>query len=188
MRRKSAIFGAVLMVVAFGILTIFIIAPAMIMPLDYAPLLKDIIQRAVCGSDETLSAAYSTYSTPGTTSTSIDYTCVDKQENAREVGDDIIKAAGIGYVVIFLTGLFTFMFGMQDTGKQTKSSSASVKSGKSSNRSESIASETLDFQPKDSPEHVPLAQRLQELKDALHQGLITEAEYKAKRQQLLDES
>jgi hypothetical protein len=38
------------------------------------------------------------------------------------------------------------------------------------------------------PDHVPLAQRLQELKDALHAGLITEAEYKVKRQQLLDES
>lgn len=179
MRRRIAIFGAALMVIAFGILTIFIIAPALIMPLDNAPLLKDIMQLAVCGSNETLTAAYSTYSTPGTTSTSIDYTCVDKQENAREVGDDMIKAAGIGYVVLFLIGLFTFMFGMQDAGKQTRLPSAPVKSEKSSGGSNRFTA---------SDGHIPLAQRLQELKEAFHAGLITEAEYKAKRQELLDES
>jgi len=38
------------------------------------------------------------------------------------------------------------------------------------------------------PDHVPLAQRLQELKDAYSAGLITEAEYTTKRKALLDET
>ncbi len=177
MRRRIGYLGAALMIIAFVILTIFIIAPAIIMPLDNAPLLKGIMQIAVCGSNETLTAGYSTYETPGTTSTSIEYNCVDKQQNARDVGDRIIEVGGIGYLVLFLTGLFTFLFGMQDTNKKTGVPSASAR--------EKSAPVTASGHDHSSPVHVPLAQQLQELKDALDAGLITEAEYQSKRLELL---
>ena len=197
MRRPIAIFGAVLMVIAFVILTIFIIAPAIIMPLDNAPLLKGIIQMAVCNPNETLTTSYSTFEIPGESSTSIEYTCVDGQENTRDVSQQIIVAGGVGYVVLFLIGLFTFLSAMRDADKPTKAASAAARSAladrmaraeqlealvEAQGKSSSFTASEQDHSPSD---HVPLAQQLQELKDALDAGLITEAEYKSKRLELL---
>src|SRR5260221_3888476 len=126
MRRLIVIFGIALMVFAFVILTIFIIAPSVITPLDNAPLLRGIMQMAVCRSNEELTAGYSTFRTPGTTRTSIGYNCVDKQQNARNVNDQVLQIGGIGYLVPFLVGLFMALLGRQDAKKQPNSPSATA--------------------------------------------------------------
>ncbi|MBI1259811.1 MAG: hypothetical protein GC204_20275 [Chloroflexi bacterium] len=195
MKRLMRIFGAVLIVLAFTILTIFIIAPAIIMPLDNAPLLKSIMQAAVCSSNETLTAEYSTYTVPGSSTTSISYHCVDGEQNAREVGDDIIKAGGISYVVLFLIGLFTFLSSTQDSDKKSKAKAAAAQRAEQMARAEQLEAlveaggkgvgVSASRHNHSQSDHIPLAQQLQELKDALDAGLITEAEYKAKRLELL---
>ncbi len=189
MRRVIAIFGAVLMVIAFIILTIFIIAPAAIMPLDNAPLLKGILQTAICQPNEELIAGYSTFSIPGETSTNIEFNCVDSQHNARDVSQQFIQIGGIGYIVLFLIGLFTFLSAMRGSDQRTGVPAAAKASQQSSGASATvIPSGQAQFRTQAEPDHLPLAQRLQELKDALNARLITEAEYQSKRRELLDES
>jgi hypothetical protein len=207
MRRLIVIFGIALMVFAFVILTIFIIAPSVVSSLDDAPLIKGIMQTAVCRSNEELTAGYSTFRTPGTTRTSIGYNCVDKQQNARNVNDQVLQIGGIGYLVPFLVGLFMALLGRPDDKKQTNGPSAAAGSDladrtahadrieailearqKSSGSTISNPGGHVHSQAKDQPNHLPLAQRLEELKQAFNEGLITEAEYTAKRKDLLNQS
>jgi len=121
MRRFIGIFGIALMVIAFVILTIFIIAPSMV-SLDNAPLLRGMMQIAVCRSDEVLTAGYSTYRTPGTSTTSIHYHCVDGQQNARDVNQQIVQIGALGYLGPFLIGLFTFLLTRLSNKKHTVAS------------------------------------------------------------------
>ncbi len=198
MRRWIVIVGIALMVFAFVILTLFIIAPSVVSSLDDAPLLKNIMQIAVCKPNEVLTAAYSTYDTPTSTTRSLDTSCVDSEHNARDVSQQIIGIGAVGYLGPFLIGLFMAMLGRPGDKKQTDVASPAVgidvadrtarvhrlearekSSGKVSN---------VNPSGQGQPDHLPLAQRLRELKEAFNAGLITEAEYKAKRNELLKES
>ena len=184
------------MVIAFVILTIFIIAPAIIMPLDNAPLLKGIIQMAVCSSNETLTTSYSTFEIPGESSTSIEYTCVDGQKNTRDVGDKLLWPAGSAMWCCSSLAYLHFCplcrmrtskpklirCCTQRARRPDGSRGAIGSSGRSRRKSSSLNRIRHDHSQSD---HVPLAQQLQELKDALDAGLITEAEYKSKRLELL---
>ncbi|MHB8628195.1 MAG: SHOCT domain-containing protein [Aggregatilineales bacterium] len=228
MRRLLVIFGVALMVFAFVILTIFIIAPAVFMPLDNAPLLKDILQIAVCNSNEVLTADYSTYDTPTSTTVSVGMNCVDSQQNARDVSQQLIQIGAIGYLGPFLIGLFMALLAGSSGEKQTKVPAPAVRNhrprswaaSQAESSSPTVGSdradrnarpETLDAllesreqsraevsslnpsgqahsQTQDQPDHLPLAQRLRELKEAYHAGLMTEAEYQEKRREVLNES
>src|SRR5260370_7609103 len=126
MRRLIVIFGIALMVFAFVILTLFIIAPAVVSSLDDAPLLRNIMQIAVCKPNEVLTAHYSTYSTPTSTTRSTDMSCVDSEHNARDVSQQIIGIGAIGYLGPFLIGLFMALLGRPDDKKQTAVPSSAV--------------------------------------------------------------
>lgn len=206
MRRMIGIFGIGLMVFAFVVLTIFIVAPAAIGSLDDAPLLKNIMQSLMCRSDEVLTAKYSTYSTPTSTTRSTDLKCVDREQNARDVSQQLIGIGAIGYLVPFLVGLFKFSLGrggnrtqftarftvpginfadrQADSMEQLLDASEKVRSRAGSSNPAGGFHPTLQ----DHPEHLQVAQRLRELKDAYSAGLLTESEYEAQRQKLVDES
>jgi hypothetical protein len=206
MRRLVVIFGIALMVFAFVILTIFIIAPAVVGSLDDAPLLKSIIQTAVCSSNEVLTASYSTYNTPTETTRSIYPSCVDKEQHARDVSQQIIQIGAIGYFGPFLIGLFMALLGRPGDKKQSYVPPAAAKSDFAGREADALKalmeareqlkdklansdlSGRVHFQTQEQADHVPLAQRLRELKEAYSSGLVTEAEYNAKRKELLNES
>ena len=207
MRRFIGIFGIALMIIAFVILTIFIIAPS-IVSLDDAPLLRGMMQMAVCRSDEVLTAGYSTYRTPGTSTTSINYHCVDGQQNARDVNQQIVQIGAFGYLVPFLIGLFTFLLNRSSGKKQGNLRPGSVASDiaalnssikeqeaihKARMKSRSGGSSSNPTGPVHSQahghsDHLPLAQRLEELKEAFNAGLMTEGEYEARRKELLNKN
>ncbi len=205
MRRVIVILGVVLMVLAFVILTLFIIAPAVISPLDNAPFLKGILQTMLCQPNERLTASYSTYNTPTSSTRSTDLTCVDSRGNEREVSGQIIGIGMVGYLVPFLSGLFMSMLGAS-AGKKTQvyvpSTTRSSKYNPNAERLEALVEAQMKsnggsnggqtgqtyFPAHDFGEHRPLTQRLQELKDAYNAGLVTEAEYNEKRKELLNES
>ena len=202
MRRWIVIFGIALMVFAFVILTLFIIAPAVVSSLDDAPLLRNIMQIAVCRPNEVLTAAYSTYSTPTSTTRTTDMSCVDSEHNARDVSQQIIGIGAIGYLGPFLIGLFMALLGRPDDKKQTTVPSMAVGIDVADRTARAQRLEallqarekssggvaSLSASEQGQPGHLPLAQRLRELKEAFNAGLITEAEYKAKRKELLNES
>ncbi len=207
MRRLVVIFGVALMVFAFVILTIFIIAPAVVGSLDDAPFLKSMIQTAVCSSNEVLTASYSTYNTPTETTRSIHPSCVDKEKHARDVSQQIIQIGAIGYLAPFLIGLFMTVGAKPGNKKQSYVSPTTVKSDvanheadalkalmeasdqlKSGLASANLGGRQFHFQRGDQADHVSLAQRLRELKEAYSSGLVTEAEYNARRKELLNES
>src|SRR5215467_11534982 len=98
MKRIVVGFGVGLSVVSFVALMIFIVLPAVV-PLDSLPVVKDAIQAFFCKSGETLTPSYSTYTTPGTTTQSTDLKCVNSDGHGRDVSDDFIKAAFVGYLV-----------------------------------------------------------------------------------------
>jgi hypothetical protein len=206
MRRLIVIFGIALMVFAFVILTLFIIAPSVVSSLDDAPLLKSILQIAVCGSNEVLTANYSTYDTPASSTRSVYLNCVDREQNARDVSQQTIQIGMIGYLGPFLIGLFMARLGRPGNKRQTKvlSSAAGInfadreadtlegllKTSKEARGRVTILNPSgqVHSQMHNQPDHLPLAQRLRELKEAYSAGLLTEAEYQAKRKELLDES
>ncbi len=176
MRRFFVFFGIALVVFAFAVLTLFIILPAVV-TLDDAPLLKSVMQLVACKPNEVLTGDYSTYETPTSSTRSTDLSCVDDEHQARDVNGLLIGIGAVGYVVPFLVGLFMALLAGSQTQKQrARKSSPPSNYTRTQNYSAPL------------PDHVPLAQRLQELKDAQHAGLITEAEYTEKRRALLDES
>ncbi len=201
MRRLLVIFGIALMVFAFVILTLFIIAPAVVGSLDDAPFLKGIIQTAVCRSNEVLTAGYSTYDTPTSTTRSVDMACVDAAQNGRDVSQQIIQIGMFGYLGPFLIGLFMSLLARPGNKKQAQDRLAVAGSSFADHEADTLEalmnaskgtgphpSGHVHSQTQDQPEHVPLSQRLRELKEAYSAGLLTEAEYQAKRKQLLNES
>src|SRR5215510_11110945 len=97
MKRLVTRFGIGLSVFAFVALMIFIVLPA-VAPLDDLPVVKNVIQALFCKSGETLTPSYSTYTTPGTTTKSTDLRCVNSEGQGRDVSQDFLKAAFIGYL------------------------------------------------------------------------------------------
>ncbi|MEO8396513.1 MAG: SHOCT domain-containing protein [Chloroflexota bacterium] len=166
------------MVFAFVILTIFIILPSVV-TLDDTPLLKNLIQIVACKPNEMLTADYSTYDTPTSSTRSTDLSCVDNENQARDVSQQLIGIGAVGYLGPFLIGLFMALL----AGAQT----VKTKEALGKDRPKHDYARTQDLSDP-MPEHVPLAQRLQELKEAHSAGLITEAEYTEKRRALLDEN
>ncbi len=186
MRRAFVILGVVLMVVAFVILFLFIIGPSMF-TIEDAPLLKNVLQTLACQPGENLTASYSTYDTPTSTTRSTDLSCVDSGGNARDVSGNLIGIGAVGYFVPFLVGLFmTIIAGNQK--KTSTSYTGNFIRVNSRNTDDFLTPTAQDYASAPEPDHKPLAQRLQELKDAYSAGLITEAEYKAKRAEVLEEN
>jgi hypothetical protein len=197
MRRFFLIFGIVLMVFAFVILGLFIIAPA-VFTMDDAPLLKSIMQTLTCNPNETLTASYSTYDTPTSSTRSTDLSCVDNEKHARDVSGQLIGVGAVGYLVPFLVGLFmTLLAGNLKTKGYTATSNYDTSA--SDDRRARVEATRKDMEKllaqqkmgndgsEPLPDHMPLAQRLKELKDAYSAGLVTEAEYTTKRKALIDE-
>lgn len=213
MRRFFIIWGIALIVFSVVILVVFIIAPA-VFTIDDAPFLKSIMQAVACEPGEELTAKYSTYSTPGTTTRSTAMSCVNNEQQARDVSGQIIGIGAVGYLVPFLVGLFMTMLAASSS-RNAKPSTASDYSNTAGFFTDQQSSAADDRRARQEAarrdhekqaarnamrkgshgvnpsaplhNHIPLAQRLQELKDAYSAGLITEAEYTARRSALLNE-
>jgi len=198
MRRFFIILGIVLMVFAFVILGLFIIAPA-VFTMDDAPLLKNVMQTLVCEPNEVLTARYSTYSTPGTTTRSTALSCVDNEKHGRDVSGQIIGVGAVGYLVPFLVGLFMTLLAGRPSEKTDSATTGGFNDSVAQERRARVEATRKDMEkliaqqamrddhPAPIKGHLPLAQRLQELKDAYSAGLITESEYSTKRAALLNE-
>src|SRR5579859_6432075 len=104
MKRIVVRFGIGLSAFAFIALMIFIVLPAVV-PLTSLPVVKNAIQVLFCKSGETLTPSYSTYETPGTTTTSTDLQCVNRDGQGHDVSQDFLKVAFIGYLGTFLGGI-----------------------------------------------------------------------------------
>ncbi len=188
MKLPLTLIGSLLMVLAFVILGTFIIAPAVIAPLDNAPVLKNFLQGVLCHQGETLTASYSEYDTPTSTTRSNDMECVDSEGQQRDVNGSIIGIGLVGYLVPFLGGLFLTitgswqrrqrMMGIYRTPYQDNVSplvgGMNVRFDRFDNNSASV-----------SHGHGTLTQRLSELKGAFDAGLLTQDEYDSKRKELL---
>jgi len=170
MARFFQYLGILLCVLAFVVLGIFIIGPAVI-SLDSAPLLRNIMQAAVCKPDETLRAQYSTFTRPGETTTSIAYACMDKADNARRINDQVVGIGGVGFVALWLIGMFMAMtaFGSRESKKAAAVASRPIAAP--------ISTYTTG--------HRPIIARLLDLKTALMSEQITQAEYESARNEVL---
>ncbi|HLY24760.1 MAG TPA: SHOCT domain-containing protein [Aggregatilineales bacterium] len=209
MNRVMVMVGAVLMVIAFLILGVFVIAPAVFSPLDSAPLLKNVLQSVICKQGEALTASYSEYDTPTSTTRSTDLTCVNNEKQGRDVSGAVIGIGLVGYLVPFLGGLFLTMIGANRAKSAAMGQSGwrgtyqqdlaylASKRGNPAAFSANIApggNMTVigpDGLPHakglDASGHQTLAHRLSELKDAFDSGLLTQEEYDGKRKELLKE-
>jgi len=188
MRRIVTRFGIGLSVFAFVALMIFIVLPA-IVPLNNLPIVDSVIQALFCKSGETLNPSYSTYETPGTTTTSTDLQCVNSDGQGRDVSDDFIKAMFIGYLVTFLGGIAIVGIAQYIPTRQGTSKTPAMQSFHD-NHSAAEHVHTHHHEPisEGTSSHLSLTYRLTELKSALDAGLITQAEYDAKRHELLKEA
>ena len=209
MKKLLVIVGVLLMVLAFVILGTFIIAPAVIAPLDNAPLLKNFLQGVLCKPGETLTVAYSTYDTPTSTTRSNDMNCVDKTGQPRDVNGQIIGIGLVGYLVPFLGGLFMSMIGGMGNRRQIAGPIVYRNSYQTDMSQLAEGMNVPGFHVKvepggnvivtdkdgkvyskqlgDNVSHATLTQRLSELKGAFDSGLLTQDEYDAKRKELLKE-
>lgn len=187
MKRIVIIFGISLSVFAFVALMIFIVLPAVV-PLYRLPVVKDVIQVLFCKSGETLNASYSTYETPGTTTQSTDLQCVNRDGKGRDVSEDFIKAAFVGYLVTFLGGIAIVGIAQYFPTRQTVPTPSPAESfHENHNVAGYVPTHRHQSVGGGTSSHLPLTYRLTELKAALDAGLITQAEYDAKREELLKE-
>lgn len=183
MRRFFMILGIVLMVFAFAVLTIFIILPSVV-NFDDTPFLKNIMQSVACQPGEKVTASYSTYDTPTSSTRSTYLSCVNSEGQERDASQQIISIGAVGYLVPFLVGLFMTLI----AGNKSKKSRSGW-SPDGSNFSNTTVSTFPDARINAVTEgHVPLVQRLQELKEARNAGLITDTEYAERRKALLNET
>jgi Short C-terminal domain len=186
MKRIVTRIGIGLSVFAFVALMILIVLPALA-PLDSLPVVKTVIQALFCKPGETLTASYSTFQTPGTTRQSTDLQCVNGDGPARHVGQDFIKAVFIGYLVTFLGGLAIVGIAQY---LPTRQAGPTPSQSFHENRSTEGHIHTYRHEPVSggTASHLSLTYRLAELKSALDAGLITQAEYDAKRAEVLKEA
>src|SRR5579863_2927062 len=95
--------GIAMSVFAFVALMVVVVLPAVV-PIANLPFVQSIVQVAFCKPGEKLSTTYSTYDTPGRSTTSADMQCVNSDGQGREINDDFFKFVFIGYLVTFLGG------------------------------------------------------------------------------------
>ena len=157
------------------------------MPIDSVPCMTPILQSLLCEGGETVNVERHSYSRrPGETSYSATYFCTNNEEVQRDVTGRAIMIGIAVFVVPFLIGLFMIIGG--SIGMAGKAASAAVGGATSTIMTMSADSARVNrngFGPpvgKDS-----ITERLKALKNAYDQGLITEAEYESKRQQILGE-
>ncbi|MBA3869086.1 MAG: SHOCT domain-containing protein [Anaerolineae bacterium] len=190
MRRFFMILGIILMVFAFVILTVFIILPSVV-TLDDTPFLKNIMQSVACQPGEKLTASYSTYDTPTSTTRSTYMSCVNSEGQERDASQQLIGIGAVGYLGPFLVGLFmTLLAGNLAKKDRLQKANAQVAEATSTwddSWKDRTNQASVGNYSEPAPAHVSLTQRLQELKEARNAGLITDAEYTTKRKALLNE-
>src|SRR5258708_28722072 len=110
MRRFFKVLGILLLTMSAVFMITFIILPAVIPSFDSLPPLKATFQALFCKPDEKFQEARQTYRpSPGTTVTSIDYACVNRTGQQRDIAQAPIAVGAGGYFVTFLPGLFILM-------------------------------------------------------------------------------
>lgn len=188
MKRIVTRFGIGLSVFAFAALMIFIVLPS-IVSLDKLPAVDSVIQVLFCKSGETLKPSYSTYETPGTTTTSTDLQCVDSEGKGRDVSQDFLQAAFIGYLVTFLGGFVIVGIAQYFPSRQAEPIPSPPQSFHEHHNAEAqVHMHHHEPVNESTSSHLSLASRLVELKAARDAGLITQAEYDAKREEILKDA
>ena len=186
MRRFFIWLGVFLMVFAFVVLFTLIILPSVISSFDSVPPLKATFQVLFCKAGETLHDSRTTYNpSPGTTVTTVDVSCVDKEGKEREISGDVIGAGAVGYLVPFLVGLFMALIAASREKVPPIPTPTSTYKPPVQVHDDPIPQRDR-VQPTDKEQHLESAiTRLKELKTALDAGLITQAEYDAKHKEIL---
>lgn len=189
MARFFVWLGVFLMVFAFVVLFVFIILPSVIPSFDNVPPLKATFQLLFCKTGETLNDSRTTYNpSPGTTVTTVNLSCVDKEGNERDISGDAIPVGAVGYLVPFLVGLFmALLAGSRKVAADEAKTSTYKPSVQSPHYTPPATLPPRDrVEPTDKEKHLESATaRLKELKSALDSGLITQAEYDAKHKEIL---
>ncbi len=172
MRRYFKILGIALMIIAFVFMFTFIIIPAVIPSFDALPPLKATYQVLFCKA-------------PGTTVTTIDLGCTNRTGQSRDIGQEPIAVGAGGYFATFLPGLFIFM-AASSKRKQPYNVADHADSLQQLQEASRAARKDmgLDAQLEGTKS---ATSRLEELKSALNEGLITPAEFESKRQEILRE-
>ncbi|MEO8611768.1 MAG: SHOCT domain-containing protein [Chloroflexota bacterium] len=184
MKRFFIWLGVLLIVFAFVVLFTLIILPAVIPSFDSVPPLKATFQVLFCKTGETLHDSRATYNpSPGTTVTTVNVSCVDKEEHERDISGDVIGAGAVGYLVPFLVGLFmALLAGSRE--KVPKTSTPTYRPSVQAHR-DPIPSSNADKEMAQLQHLESATARLKELKSALDSGLISQAEYDAKHKEIL---
>jgi hypothetical protein len=183
MRRFFIWLGVFLMIFAFVVLFTLIILPAVISSFDSVPPLKSTFQLLFCTADETLQDSRSTFTSPGTTVTTLHLACVDKEGNGRDISNDRISVGVVGYLVPLLVGLFMTLLA---ASREKSGFRRSVQADRSPTAAGSRG-RPKDKEMAHSKQQESATVRLKELKSALDAGLITQAEYDAKHKEILDD-
>ena len=186
MRRSFKILGIALMIIAFVFMFTFIIIPAVIPSFDALPPLKATYQVLFCKADETLAEKRTLYRpSPGTTVTTIDLGCTNRTGQSRDIGQEPIAVGAGGYFATFLPGLFIFM-AASSKRKQPYNVADHADSLQQLQEASRAARKDMGLNAQLEGTKSATA-RLEELKSALNEGLITQAEYESKRQEILRE-
>jgi hypothetical protein len=212
MKSPLVIIGTILIIAAFVVMGLFIVGPAIAPSLDDVPLMKSVLQSVLCKGSEKLTADYSTYSTrPGNTTRSVEMGCVNNENQAREVSGQAILYGVVGYLIPFLLGLFMVISGAGGSRRRVVLTTNSAfgqfgdmlnQGGMSINNAGFQVtvdpSGKVEVKTPDGQVYTPSAsfsgmtssassttERLQQLKTMHDSGLITEAEYEAKKQEIL---
>jgi hypothetical protein len=169
--KGVVLVGILLMVLSFVLLCGMVVIPSLTPSLDSLPLVRDALNALLCEPEEHIVGEQSvTSSQPGRTNFTMYVSCVDSAGRERSVQDPYMLYMVASFIVPFLLGLFMTMFG----AARGAASKVSAPGGSGSPSLFGGASN-------------PMTVRLRDLKTAYDSGLITAAEYDAKRRDILDQ-
>ncbi len=214
--KLMTILGTILMILAFVVMFGFIIIPAVVPSFSDAPIIHDMFQTLFCKPGETIADAHATYNPePGKTVTTVSLSCVNNENQAREIDSAPIIVGTVGFLVPFLIGLFMVIVGTSRNRKPQLFTPSFIQPNGLNTQGFSLNSMGIDINMDENGEVTvktpdgrvltghqmkvgsmssmlaggasSLTDRLKDLKSALDSGLITQSEYDEKREEILKE-
>jgi len=178
MKLLSVLIGIVLIVLGFAVLFLFIVIPSFYRSIDQAPVLKSILQPILCQSGEALTSTQIISHDEQGTGYTADFSCVNTRGQSRDVNGMAWLYGVGGFLVPFLIGLALVIV----AGRSRKAASLATPT---------YIQGTQGWYPGQQGGMAGPASaivRLKDLKSALDAGLITQAEFETKRQEILREA
>jgi len=173
------IIGIILIIISFAIMSVFIIIPAIAPSLDDIAPIRDLFQTMFCAQHEKISADYDVYTRPGEYDRSMTLSCVNSENQQRDVSGQPILYGIVGYLIPFLVGLVLTIVG---GGNRWSRAPVTFSGGFTS------TGDTQGYSSNYQNSPTSLTDRLQELKLAHDAGLITQEEYETRRKDIINEA